>query len=414
MSQTKVTLIVQPGDSFFPIVEAIDAARTSINLTIFRMDDPVIQQALLEAAARGVRVRALVATNPRGWVKENKKLLKDLGKRGVETKNPAADSVKKRYHYKILTVDDGVSLVLTFNPTRENLHYTRDYGVVVRDPHVTAELTRLFDADWRDTPFEADPEAPLAISPYNSRDKVTEFMKSAKRSIHISDAKLRDRQILDVLREKAASGVQVRVLGMEPAYRDRGSQIQYRQITRFKMHAKCTVVDSERAFIASMNLRAVALDRRREVGIFVDDAKAIAQLEHVFSSDWEQKSGTLETIKTQIPGVVPPPPVAVEAPSLPTCDFALLSRTDALSRFPLFPGENSIGRSSSNDVVISHPSVSRSHAKIVVNGERTVLVDLDSQNGTYLNGAPVKGEIALRPGDIIGIAQSDEFRFIEV
>jgi phosphatidylserine/phosphatidylglycerophosphate/cardiolipin synthase-like enzyme len=413
MSHTKVTLIVQPGDSFFPIVEAIDAARTSINLTIFRMDDPVVQQALLEAAARGVRVRALVATNPRGWVKENKKLLKELGKRGVETKNPAADTVKKRYHYKILTVDADQSLVLTFNPTRENLHYTRDYGVVVRDPLVTAELNRLFDADWNDTPFEASPAAPLAISPYNSRDKVTEFLGSATRSIHISDAKLRDKQVLGLLREKAASGVDVRVLGMEPAYRDRGTPIQYRQITRFKMHAKCTVVDSERAFIGSMNLRAVALDKRREVGIFVDDAKAIAQLEHVFSSDWEQKSGSLETLKTQIPGVAVPTPVP-EEPPMPTSDYALLSRTDALSRFPLFPGENAIGRSSSNDVVISHPSVSRSHAKIVINGERPVLVDLESQNGTYLNGAPVTGAVPLKPGDIIGIAQSDEFRFIEV
>ncbi len=412
MSHTKVSLIVQPGDSFFPIVEAIDAARTSINLTIFRMDDPVIHQAMLEAVKRGVNVRALVATNPRGWVKENKKLLKELGRHGVATKNPADDSAKKRYHYKILTVDDDRSLVLTFNPTRENLHYTRDYGIVTRDPFITSELKRLFDADWNDRPFTADDAAPLAISPYNSRKKVLEFVASARKSIHVSDAKLQDRQVLDLLREKAANGVQVRVLGIDPSYADRVTAIQYRQITRFKMHAKCMVVDGERAFVGSMNMRAVSFDKRREVGIFVDDAKVIAQLEHVFSSDWDQKSGSLQTLKTQIPGVIlPTEPLE---PAIPSSDFALLSRTDALSRFPLFDGENAIGRSSANDVVIAHPSVSRSHAKIVINGVRPMLVDLDSQNGTFLNGAPVKGQVELKPGDIVGIAQSDEFRFIEV
>jgi phosphatidylserine/phosphatidylglycerophosphate/cardiolipin synthase-like enzyme len=363
--------------------------------------------------ARGVRVRALVATNPRGWVKENKKLFKELGKAGVATKHAGTDSVKKRYHYKILTVDADRSLVLTFNPTRENLHYTRDYGIVTQDPVVTAELNRLFDADWNDTPFTADPSAPLAISPYNTREKMLAFLSSARRSIHISDAKVEDREVLSLLREKAAGGVEVQIVGQGVDYPERGTEIQYRQITRFKMHAKCVVVDAERAFVGSMNLRTVSFDKRREVGIFVDDAKVVAQIEHVFSSDWHQKSGSLETLKTQIPGIVPKP-TAVEEPLLPASDYALLSRTDALSRFPLFAGENSIGRSSSNDIVISHPSVSRLHAKVVLDDRTYRLIDLESQNGTYLNGVQVKNEVAIRPGDIIGIAQADEFRFIEV
>ena len=50
-----------------------------------------------------------------------------------------------------------------------------------------------------------------------------------------------------------------------------------------------------------MNMRAVGLDRRREVGIFVDDAKVVIQIEHVFALDWEQKSGSVQTIKTQAP-----------------------------------------------------------------------------------------------------------------
>ncbi|MEN3334165.1 MAG: cardiolipin synthase, partial [Blastocatellia bacterium] len=38
-----LSLIIQPGDSFFPIVDAIDSATQSIKMTIFRMDDPIVR-----------------------------------------------------------------------------------------------------------------------------------------------------------------------------------------------------------------------------------------------------------------------------------------------------------------------------------------------------------------------------------
>jgi phosphatidylserine/phosphatidylglycerophosphate/cardiolipin synthase-like enzyme len=63
----KISLIVQPGDSFFPLVRAIDKAEKSVNITVFRLDDPIILNALVDAQTRGVTVRALVATSANGW-----------------------------------------------------------------------------------------------------------------------------------------------------------------------------------------------------------------------------------------------------------------------------------------------------------------------------------------------------------
>lgn len=418
MTHNKISLIVQPGDSFFPIVEAIDSAKKSISLTIFRMDDPVIQQAMLEAVKRGVRVRALISSSPRGWAKENRKLFKGLKKSGVETKTPTNDSPKSRYHYKIVTVDGFRSLVLTFNPTRENLHYTRDYGVAIFDEAIATELQRLFDADWDDTDYKPTPTTPLLISPFNSRERIHKLLKSARVSIHISDAKLADPQVLAILADRAARGVEVQVLGgKKRSAFSSPTGIQSRQITRFKMHAKCIIVDSKQALIGSMNLRDESLDRRREVGVLVTDEKIIAQLEHVFASDWNQKSLSQTTAITVVPGIVQPTPEQPPKPlnsGMLEAPFALLSRTDALSRFNLQHGENLIGRSSDNDIVLSHPSVSRLHAKIVLDNEHQTLVDLKSQNGTFVNGQQVFGSTPLKVGDIVGIAQFDEYRFIEV
>ncbi|HEX75185.1 MAG TPA: FHA domain-containing protein [Dehalococcoidia bacterium] len=64
-----------------------------------------------------------------------------------------------------------------------------------------------------------------------------------------------------------------------------------------------------------------------------------------------------------------------------------------------------IGRSQDNDVVLSHPAVSRKHARIVRHDpERTyVIEDLGSSNGTFVNGERVVRLKRLNPGDIIRV-----------
>jgi len=53
-----------------------------------------------------------------------------------------------------------------------------------------------------------------------------------------------------------------------------------------------------------------------------------------------------------------------------------------------------VGRSPDNEIQIDRPSVSRRHAEIVFDGETGCTVrDLDSSNGTYVNGDPVQGDV---------------------
>lgn len=51
--------------------------------------------------------------------------------------------------------------------------------------------------------------------------------------------------------------------------------------------------------------------------------------------------------------------------------------------------ENVIGRGSSNDIVVHSSNLSRRHTRILFVGDKYVLQDLGSTNGTKLNGAPV-------------------------
>ncbi len=60
-----------------------------------------------------------------------------------------------------------------------------------------------------------------------------------------------------------------------------------------------------------------------------------------------------------------------------------------------------IGRLGDNDVQIDDGSVSSRHAEIVAQDGGVVLRDLDSTNGTFLNGEQVIGEVVASEGDEI-------------
>ena len=85
-----------------------------------------------------------------------------------------------------------------------------------------------------------------------------------------------------------------------------------------------------------------------------------------------------------------------------------------------------VGRDSSNDVVLDTPAISRYHAQVERVGQRYRVRDLRSSNGTFVNGQRIDGEVWLKPDDAIRIgphrfvmgedrlAQYDESRDLRV
>jgi len=75
------------------------------------------------------------------------------------------------------------------------------------------------------------------------------------------------------------------------------------------------------------------------------------------------------------------------------------------SLIPLSEGEVTIGREASNGIAITDPSVSRKHCLVSGQGGRFLVRDLDSRNGTLVNGAGV-AEQWLQHGDEIAAGDS--------
>jgi len=64
----------------------------------------------------------------------------------------------------------------------------------------------------------------------------------------------------------------------------------------------------------------------------------------------------------------------------------------------------SIGRLAENDIVIDHMGVSGRHARIDLEGQAIILTDLQSTNGTFVNGKRVE-RAELRPNDWINVGK---------
>ncbi|HEY4417107.1 MAG TPA: FHA domain-containing protein [Verrucomicrobiae bacterium] len=76
-------------------------------------------------------------------------------------------------------------------------------------------------------------------------------------------------------------------------------------------------------------------------------------------------------------------------------------------------GVNRVGRSEQSDFTIQHPSISSEHCEFIFSSDGVVLQDLNSTNGSFVNGQPVS-EIWLeagqqvRLGEIVLLVESTE------
>lgn len=65
-----------------------------------------------------------------------------------------------------------------------------------------------------------------------------------------------------------------------------------------------------------------------------------------------------------------------------------------------------IGRQTGVDIQIDSPGVSRQHAQLSIEQDQIMLSDLDSSNGTFVNGERLSGSRRLKSGDLIGLGRA--------
>ena len=75
-------------------------------------------------------------------------------------------------------------------------------------------------------------------------------------------------------------------------------------------------------------------------------------------------------------------------------------KSETNEKHPIQGADVMVGRDRTCGIVLSHPAVSRRHARITLSGATPILEDLKSANGTYVNNARVE-RVKLKSGDIV-------------
>jgi pSer/pThr/pTyr-binding forkhead associated (FHA) protein len=81
--------------------------------------------------------------------------------------------------------------------------------------------------------------------------------------------------------------------------------------------------------------------------------------------------------------------------------------------YPLDSVTMTIGRSTECDIVVVEPEMSREHFRISLSGGNYYIEDLNSTNGTTVNGEKLTDVLRLRPNDMIQIGELIQFQFTD-
>lgn len=148
-----------------------------------------------------------------------------------------------------------------------------------------------------------------------------------------------------------------------------------------------------------------------QCGTIVSVSVSVALAEEGMDSEVSKQDTLIETVKR-------PPPLddtlgstLIQIPRLPR--LVITAGAGKGREFKL-RAQATLGRAPDNDIVLEDPKVSRHHAVIAFTGDRYTITDLESANGTFVNGILVRGpNHPLRAEDVISLGDT-ELTFYEV
>jgi cardiolipin synthase A/B len=292
-----LTVLAEPQAGLARLYALIKSARSSVDLTMYELNDPTAEADLGADAHRGVDVRVILDKHLEGA--RNEAAYSYLRAHHVHVAwAPAAVT----YHQKTLTVDGKTSVIMTLNMVSSDYAGTRDFAVIDTSHADIAAIVATFNADFsgRGTSFTPPDGADLVWSPTNSQSVLLSVINGARHTLAIENEEMGDSTITDALVAAARRGVDVTVTmtqqsSWDAAFRElvkAGAHVStYADSSSvIYIHAKAIVADSgrgdERVFVGSENFSAASLRHNRELGIVTTQHAVVAAVSTVLARDF--------------------------------------------------------------------------------------------------------------------------------
>jgi phosphatidylserine/phosphatidylglycerophosphate/cardiolipin synthase-like enzyme len=271
-----------------PYVDALKAAQTSIDLSVYLMGYGGILDQLEAKARAGVQVRVILDQLKKST---NQKYFDRLVAAGAQVH--WSDPQFSYFHSKFFVVDHAVAVMSTGNFSKDySIDVERNFVAVDRDPADIADLNAVFAADWAGTPL-AMPCTRMVISPINARERIIDVIDNAQHTLIIESMQFADTGVREAVKRRVEAGVQVRVLLADASWIDANAAaatylknlgVPVKYIPH--LHSKMLVADGAVAYTGSENFSYTSLEKNREVGVILVEPSSVAPLVETFEKDW--------------------------------------------------------------------------------------------------------------------------------
>ncbi len=288
-------VLTEPQAGIGPLYRLITRARTSIDLTMYELADPVAEGDLAAAAARGVSVRVILDQHLEK--SRNTSAYDYLAARGVHVRwGPAGTT----YHQQTLTADGRTSVIMTLNLVTDDYPGTRDFAVIDRNRADVAAIVSTFNADFAGRLVTPPDGTDLVWSPTNAAASILSVINGATRTLAVENEEMGDPAVTTALAAAAQRGVQVRVIMTADSEWDEALGQLARAGVHIRLypddssalyiHAKAIVADAgrpgQRALVGSENFSVASLDDNRELGIVSTDRAVVAAVAATLAGDY--------------------------------------------------------------------------------------------------------------------------------
>jgi phosphatidylserine/phosphatidylglycerophosphate/cardiolipin synthase-like enzyme len=280
------------------IYDFINSATTSLDMTMYELEDTTAVNDLIAEKKKGVTVRVVLDRQHQTANNSAYNALKNAGVGVVWS--PSAFVYT---HQKTITVDGVKSLIMTGNLTSQYYTTSRDYGVFDDDTRDVASIEKVFNADYAGSSITPTDGDHLLWSPTDSRNRLLSLINGATAKLDIEELELGDSAVVNAIVARAKAGVAVRVVLESPSsYSSQvsaikaagGTVVGYSDPNGFYIHAKAMVADyglsTQKVEAGSMNISSNSLDNNRELGLILTGtgvAESVATtVETTFGSDF--------------------------------------------------------------------------------------------------------------------------------
>jgi len=284
---------VEPLNGYGFVADAINAARTSVDLSIYELVDPTIVGDLIARASAGVDVRVLLDSAD-GGADVNATTVASLRAGGVNVEwAPSAQT----FHAKYLVIDATTAYVGSANLVATDYPSTRDYWVKLTSPGDVHAVATTFDGDFNATTGVAVASPGLVWSP-GATGPIVRLITSARHSLLVENEEMSSAPIELALEHAAARGVNVKVVMTASAtwatalaaLVRHGVHVRTLRSTQLYIHAKAICVDCTSAggtvFVGSENFSRSSLSDNRELGVITRSRGSVRAVLNAAMSDY--------------------------------------------------------------------------------------------------------------------------------